>query len=63
MIEQFMKTNDYLRLSAGDRWLYWEGEWVVRSHTHGSHKTIVEYSGESLKEALATLIKTTVGDE
>lgn len=57
MIEQFFKEreNDDLRLTHGERWLIYNGEWVVYQHLLYKKKTTVEYAGDSLKEALKVL--------
>jgi hypothetical protein len=58
-IEELLKDNQItanIRVSAGNRWLYWDSEWVVQSREYGQKKNRCLYSGDNLDEALKALI-------
>ena len=56
VIEEFMKT-DNVRLSMGNKWMYYSdsGEWVVLKHEYGKKHNDTLYAGQNLNEALMDL--------
>lgn len=57
MIKEFFKehVNDDVRLYLGERWLVYNGQWIVYQHLQIKRNTTTEYEGDSLEEALEVL--------
>jgi hypothetical protein len=58
-LEQVLKQTNS-RLSIGNKWLVWSitfNEWVVLEHKYYAHTNTTLYSGQSLDQALESLLK------
>lgn len=54
IIEALKQENSPLRISNGNRWLFWDyisDEWVVMQHRYNARRSVEVYRGNS--EALA----------
>ena len=57
-IEDVLKADfPHARISVGDRWLYWDGEWVVLGRVYGDRENTCHYRGEFLQEAIEEVLK------
>jgi len=55
MLEQFFRDHKDVQLTHGERWLVYNGKWIVYQHLFGRKKTTIEYEGYSLETALKVL--------
>jgi hypothetical protein len=59
-IVDLFTMNHNVRLSMGDKWLYWDDSlemWVVREHKKYKRNSTIEIETESEEEAVDELIK------
>ena len=57
-LEELLKLEEpNTRVDAGNKWLYWDYEWVVLEHKYAAKSNITRYKGESLDKAIEELLK------
>ena len=54
MIEDLLKRGG-ARVSAGNRWLIWDNDWVVLEREYRARDNTCHYRGQDLTEAIRVL--------
>ena len=57
-IEDLLKVDyPHVRVLVGDKWLYWDNEWVVLTHPYRARESTCLYRGEPLDKAIEALLE------
>ena len=57
IVTALQMDNLDIRVTSGDKWLYWNDEYIVLCHPYNAKKNITLYRGSSFNEALDILVR------